>query len=152
MRGWPRRSRGPTHPPPPIDYDAVFRRTADNVYAVCLASLGLWFSLVSRTTLRATLFTLLGAVLLILGPGVLAKMFGIDWFGGKRETWDELLIDHALMPSLTLWTLSFHGGELTGDDPLPFQRISAAVFGLHFYLLVAVTLWLSMVSRLRAEP
>ena len=39
MRGWPRRSRGPTDPPPPIDYDAVFRRTADNVYAVCLAVL-----------------------------------------------------------------------------------------------------------------
>jgi hypothetical protein len=42
------------------------------VYAFFLASLGLWFSLVSRTTLRATAWTLLTAGATWLGPWVVA--------------------------------------------------------------------------------
>jgi ABC-type transport system involved in multi-copper enzyme maturation permease subunit len=42
------------------------------VYAIFLASLGLWFSLVSRTTLRATAWTLLTAGATWLGPWIVA--------------------------------------------------------------------------------
>lgn len=127
------------------------------VYTVCLASVGLWFSFVSRSTLRATLFTLLGAIVLILGPGFFGKTLGLDAFAGKNPTWDALLAEQALMPGLTLWTLSFHSGDLIGDGPSPlgdpqtFDRISAAVFGLHLYLFLAGALWVSMLTRLRGE-
>jgi RNA polymerase sigma factor (sigma-70 family) len=39
MRRWPRGSPEVTIPPPVIDYDAVYRRTADNVHRICLAVL-----------------------------------------------------------------------------------------------------------------
>ena len=37
------------------------------VYAAAMASLGLWFSLVSRTSMRAVLYTILAAVGLAVG-------------------------------------------------------------------------------------
>lgn len=120
------------------------------VLSACLATMGLWFSLFSRTTLRATLFTMLGAIVLIIGPGFFATMFGLDRASGSF-TWDALLAEHALTPSVTLWTLSFHTGELSTDDPLPFLKICAAIFGLHLYLLLTVVMWVSLLTRLRAE-
>jgi RNA polymerase sigma-70 factor (ECF subfamily) len=39
MPRWPRRAAAITEPPSVIDYDALYRRTADNVYRVCLAVL-----------------------------------------------------------------------------------------------------------------
>ncbi|HEY7032222.1 MAG TPA: sigma-70 family RNA polymerase sigma factor [Thermomicrobiales bacterium] len=39
MGRWPRRAATITEPPPVIDYDALYRRTADTVYRICLAVL-----------------------------------------------------------------------------------------------------------------
>src|SRR5262249_55719034 len=46
------------------------------VYAVFLASLGLYLSLVSRSALRATVATLLIALGISLGPWLLGRFFG----------------------------------------------------------------------------
>lgn len=121
------------------------------VYAACLATVGLWFSLVSRSTLRATLFTSLAAIVLVIGPGSFVKMFGVNSVRAA-PTWDVLLSEHALIPPHALWTLSFHTGELLADDASRMEAICAALAGVHLYMLLTVIMWISLVRRLRAEP
>jgi ABC-type transport system involved in multi-copper enzyme maturation permease subunit len=47
------------------------------VYAIFLASLGLWFSLVCRTTLRASIWTVVSALGMCLGPWLLVLVFQV---------------------------------------------------------------------------
>ena len=123
------------------------------VFAGFMASLGLWFSMVSRTTLRATMFTLLASLVFIVGPGLYMKTVGGRSFSrlGAEPAWDELLLDHGLTPPVNLWTLSFHTGDFKDGDPEPIARIMASLVGLHFYMLLIVILWASMLYRLRSE-
>jgi ABC-type transport system involved in multi-copper enzyme maturation permease subunit len=126
------------------------------VYATFMASMGLWFSTVNRTSLRASLFTVLAALVVLVGPGFLSKMLT----GGASSNrlpddpiaWSALLVDYGLSPSVTLWVLTFRAGDLVnGNDVLPVAKVLVAVAGLYGYMAAGAIFWLSASSRLRAE-
>ena len=59
------------------------------VYAAAMASIGLWFSLVSRTSLRAVLYTILAAIGLSVGHWLIWLPCGclLFWRGVSGEAW-----------------------------------------------------------------
>jgi ABC-type transport system involved in multi-copper enzyme maturation permease subunit len=91
------------------------------IHAVFAASLGLWFSLRCRTTLRATLWTILT---LLVGSVIL-------W--DTEMTFPLLLVD-----------LTFPFGELTYD---PFVALSVSVFSIGFYGGATAALWSLLLAR-----
>jgi ABC-type transport system involved in multi-copper enzyme maturation permease subunit len=124
-------------------------------YAVCMSSVGLWFSTSCGTTLRANLFTVLTAMLLLVGPGyVLQYVWGGPFYRESATAppaWGLLLVDYGLTPLATLNTLAFRSDDLLQlNGLLPTTRVLAAVGGLQLYLLLAAGLWLAARSRLRA--
>jgi hypothetical protein len=129
---------------------------ASVVYIAFFGTVGLWFSMLYRTTMRATLFTVLAAIVLIPGPGLLGKVFFADLPRGSRpapaQVWDERLVMQTFSPALTMWALTFHPNDQLGDpERLPMVEVIAAVLGLHFYLLITVILWASLLARFEAE-
>lgn len=119
-------------------------------YAAFAAGLGLWFSLTSRTTLRATivtLVTLLGvslghwALTLCCGPLILfsttpgAARQGPEWYGLFGD-----LQRYALTPPATLAHLAFNDEQLAARAPDPYssrygQRPSDPIQELTFCLV-----------------
>lgn len=78
--------------------------TAWFVYAGFAAALGMWFSLVSRTSLRATVWTLLSAVVLSVG----------HWFLMMMCAYVPLQsLDGTGMTNAARWVLEFHVFGLT---------------------------------------
>jgi ABC-type transport system involved in multi-copper enzyme maturation permease subunit len=132
-----------------------FLAAAWMVYAAFFSSLGLWFSVSSRSSVRATLFTLLAALVMVPGPGIFVRAVGGDLFYqslSQEYSWATLLADFGLTPPATLWLLGFRGDDLfEAGGTLPWARIVAAVAGLHLYMAAAAILWLTALSRLRAE-
>jgi hypothetical protein len=123
------------------------------IYAAFFATLGLWMSMAYHSTMRATLFAVLAAAVLIPGPGLFGKIFfDPPALSGPPPVWDERLVSQMLSPALTMWTLTFDAGNLFGKDVgLPMLDLAAAVIGLHFYLLVTMILWASLLARFEAE-
>jgi ABC-type transport system involved in multi-copper enzyme maturation permease subunit len=124
------------------------------VYITFIATLGLWFSTATRSTLRSTLFTVLATLVVILGPGVLVRMGGASLSQSPAESlqWDVLIGDYALTPSATLRVLTFRTADLQrGDQLVPTIHRLAAIGGLHFYMIVTGILWLSMRTRFQAD-
>jgi hypothetical protein len=107
---------------------------ATMVYAGFVSSLGLWFSTVSGSTMRAGLFTLLAALLFLAVPGALTTAGSSainlptpDPFWSWRS-----MMDYGLSPPTTLWVLSFRTADLLGGEQLnTTTRILSAVTGLH---------------------
>jgi ABC-2 family transporter protein len=130
------------------------------VYAAFLAVLGLWFSVRSRTTLRATLGTLamaavvsFGHWLTLLGRVTLAK--------GLRPPADPFadgLRDfqlYGLTPPVSLAWLSFRGNEFevpyvtSGSLDNPWHSMLGLWAGLLLWSVAAVALWRGTVRRFR---
>lgn len=125
---------------------------ASAILLTFMASLGLWFSTIQRTTLRSTLFTVLVALLLLTSAGSVFVGRPASSYRGTEASWIERLYDHTVSPAQMLWTLSFCSSALLGkEDPNGVPEIVAAVVALHFYILVTVLLWLSMIRRLEAD-
>src|SRR5262249_17807980 len=123
------------------------------VYTTFIATVALWFSTATHSTLRATLFTVLATLLIILGPGMLVRMAGAGLSQSLLEPlrWDLMVGDYALTPSATLRTLTFRTADLrAGDRLVPTVQILAAVAGLHLYMVGTGILWLSMRARFQA--
>jgi ABC-type transport system involved in multi-copper enzyme maturation permease subunit len=117
------------------------------IHASLVAGVGLWASLASRTTLRATLYTLLVLAGLHLGP-----LFVGDWFRDWVMTtwWNEFSIDQFLTfgvcPAPNLWMLATYPGDLLGADyhvaDSHFrQEFTAACAGVFVLALVSLFLW-----------
>jgi ABC-type transport system involved in multi-copper enzyme maturation permease subunit len=125
------------------------------VYAGFFAALGLWFSALSTSTLRAGLFTLLVTLLVVAGPSALASLAsgGTRFLPlpGDRVEWTTLFLEYGLSPPATFWTLSFRSDDLIGspDASVPFARLLAAFAGLHCYLAGALLFWNLARGRLR---
>jgi ABC-type transport system involved in multi-copper enzyme maturation permease subunit len=118
------------------------------VYAALLATLGLWFSLICRTTQRALVWTFLctGA----LGAGFL--LLPIEFlFPSIRTGYSQALADwflriqKGLTPPVVLGRLlpfmSQGARPSDGFDKQPWE-LSAALLGLSIWLLAAVVLWI----------
>jgi ABC-type transport system involved in multi-copper enzyme maturation permease subunit len=144
------------------------------VYAMFLASLGLWFSLVCRTTTRAYLWTLLTVAGVCIGNWLLTTCASPFLFvtaasrpqAVEAAEWVDLGAT-AIVPPYTLYELMFYDGEFKmnnydyyqegfwggslGGPPRPvsalvLQKIQAALLGVTMYGVAAVVLWLMTVN------
>jgi len=114
------------------------------IFAVLAAEIGVWCSLASRNTLRATIFTLailasisVGPPLLGLAWDVFAPAVGLP----ERSPVVAALWSFGTSPPMTLWGLAYSG---EGDSPvLAFARIQfvAAFVGTCGYAVIAWLLW-----------
>jgi hypothetical protein len=126
------------------------------VYAGFVASMGLWFSTASGSTMRASLFTLLVALVFLAVPGALTTGSSLTMNLTRQHPlwmWKSLFMEYGLSPPATLWALTFREADLIkkGDELLEFGRILAAVAGLHFYMAATAILWLLTRARLRSH-
>src|SRR5205085_7765 len=116
------------------------------VYASCLAGIGLWFSTLCRTSLRATMYTL--ATTALLGGGHYLLYMCCMPLGALRSLGYELSsILSALTPANVLYKLTANPREI-GDDAFDLWTI-AAYFGLFLWALLALALWTITRSRFR---
>lgn len=118
------------------------------VFSIFFASLGLWFSMTCRTTTRATLFTLLAALVLLLGPSILLS--DLETSGGP-VSWQGFLLNYGLSPATILSAMSFQYGALSAGAEESFFKIVTAIAGMHFYMLLIALLWASMLQRFQRE-
>jgi ABC-type transport system involved in multi-copper enzyme maturation permease subunit len=127
------------------------------VYAAVLSGLGLWFSLVSKTTLRATIWTLLSTA----GAGVGHWLLWICWL--------PFTITLSREPALIRWLYKLQAGltpPLTLADPFCFRGeeftnrhntragdqwevLAFGVFGVFCWAVVAAVLWSVTSARFR---
>ncbi|HEV3117982.1 MAG TPA: ABC transporter permease subunit, partial [Gemmataceae bacterium] len=130
------------------------------VYASFLSALGLWFSVRSPTTLRATLGTLATAAVLSFGHWLILIFFSVPT--GMRPQanpiGDELLRAiqlYGLTPPVSLAWLSFRGSEFgvpyvtTGSPDNPWHSLLGLLAGLVLWSVAAVALWRRGVRRFR---
>jgi ABC-type transport system involved in multi-copper enzyme maturation permease subunit len=127
------------------------------VYAAFLAGLGTWFSTVSRTTLRATMWTLLCAVAGALGHWLLwLCCLPIVVFRASLEsdvlTWIARY-QAGLTPPLNLGLLaSFRAGDITEHSGQPeqvWEMVGFSVMGTATWAVLAAALWVATSRRFR---
>ncbi len=128
------------------------------VYAAFLATLGLWFSVVSRTTMRATLWTLICAVGAGVGHWLVTMCCGSLLTAG-------IVAD---VPDVVQWLVSFQGGltppavfgyyltfpmeEISGNPDAPehiWRFVGFAVLGTTCWAGLAALLWVGTSARFR---
>lgn len=131
------------------------------VYASFLAILGLWFSTVSRTTLRAILWTLLTTIGIAVGHWVLWLCCLPIYF--LFDMWDWRDLDRlrestmtfqgfGLTPPATLALLAFQGEEFETDRYIRkeyLEWMACAVVGVACYALATPILWAAVSRRFR---
>jgi ABC-type transport system involved in multi-copper enzyme maturation permease subunit len=134
------------------------------VEAGFVAALGIWFSVYSRTTLRAYLFVVLVVLVFICGPGTFYRLVAgdiYDRFGNIARPWTIAFLDQGLTPALTLRALAFRAADF--DSALPstkymsadwsrWQQLLAALGGLHLYMACTAVVGVLAWRRLKAEP
>lgn len=129
------------------------------VYAGFLAALGLWFSVASRSTLRATIATLVSAVgagvghwlldmccvpLVLLGPGQGGLADVLEWLAKFQV---------GLTPPLAHgYLLSFTENEFEGNAYRPqegWEMVAFAILGAVVWSGLAAVLWAGTSARFR---
>jgi ABC-type transport system involved in multi-copper enzyme maturation permease subunit len=124
------------------------------VFAAFIGILGLWFSIVSRTTLRANIGTL--ATTALLGGGYwfffALCCFGLLFdVGPGRGVADDLakFLSVGMTPPVTLGVLAFTNDQIRlGHED--FQFLSFALIGLVVWALATASLWSVTSARFRA--
>jgi ABC-type transport system involved in multi-copper enzyme maturation permease subunit len=123
-------------------------------YAAFAASLGLWFSLRCRTTLRATVWTLVTLAAAGGLPFLLCGAFGsalpAEALSGRPVTQADLL---ALTPPGGMAYLAFGWGEWYSFEPAlrsSVGEVALAWSGVCGYALGAVALWFAVGARFGA--
>lgn len=124
------------------------------MYAVFAAGLGLWFSLVSPTTLRSTLgtfFSLLGASLapwaMWTFAEALLRYFTLDY----RYPWLMQFDPGLLVPPVVLVRLTFPGDYTPGKLPLSAGQLGIMLTGMYVYGLLGAAFWSSACARFGAR-
>jgi ABC-type transport system involved in multi-copper enzyme maturation permease subunit len=128
------------------------------IYAAFLANLGLWSSMVSRTTLRAIVGTLTSALGLAFGHWLIWLLF-VPLFvagpGSPPRAFEWLAkFQFGLTPPFALWG-SFSFGLFPEDNNLGvfrtewLQMVAFGVFGLVFWGVATVILWVVVSARFR---
>jgi hypothetical protein len=110
------------------------------VHGSLVAGVGLWMSNASRTTLRATICTLLVAAGLNVGPLLLAEWLGdrllVTWIHGPSI---DQFCTYGMCPAPNLWKLATYPGDLRGGS-------ANAAFGTEFTAACAGVIVLALVS------
>jgi ABC-type transport system involved in multi-copper enzyme maturation permease subunit len=127
------------------------------VYAAMFATVGIWFSIVCRTTLRSTLWTLVTVLGMSVGHWLLSSMccfMPLSLLANVRgHTLDYLAkLEFGQTPPLVLGLFAFSGRELDNDfgrkDTI--ELIVSCLFGLACWAAAAAALWLGASLRFRA--
>jgi ABC-type transport system involved in multi-copper enzyme maturation permease subunit len=123
------------------------------VYTAFVASLGLFCSTVCRSTLRATMATILVLVAVVGGSWLLWWGSDILFAGASREVrwWAEAVLQDGLAPPMPLWVLAFRYDEMSPAGGGEGYRMLAAALGLLVYGLADWVLWRLALARFRAE-
>jgi ABC-type Na+ efflux pump permease subunit len=126
---------------------------AATVYLALAANVGLWFSLVSRSTLRATFWTMLAMLVISTAPWLVGQfveiILALAGLHGEAGRISDLGLHHGLPPA-TLYLLAFHDGDLTGRRAISWDLISLLAIGLAFYAILAWSLWELILIRFPA--
>jgi hypothetical protein len=115
-------------------------------HAALIAGIGLWFSLVSRSTLRATIYTFLALAVFDAGPYLLGSVSNLFWmgFGWNREPeWSESIRTFGISAPVSLWTLACRWQDLHEN----LARYRAAMHGIPFTLMMAAAVWGLIVTQ-----
>jgi ABC-type transport system involved in multi-copper enzyme maturation permease subunit len=122
------------------------------VFAAFLATLGLWFSMVCRTTLRATVGTLITTAVISVGHW-------LPWFccgpflavGGGSAVEFLVKFQAGLTPPAVLGVLAFRSGDLDsrggGSDFASWLGFS--LFGLFVWMIITVGLGVALSNNFR---
>jgi ABC-type transport system involved in multi-copper enzyme maturation permease subunit len=125
------------------------------VLAVLVANLGLWFSVSCRTSLRASIWTIM-ATLMCFGGHWLFWLCCIPFFfmgGGPGKPFEDIaqFQTFGLTPPVTIGWLAFHGEEFREmggrDEPIKFMVFS--IMGLIFWSAAALGIWSLTCVRFR---
>jgi len=123
------------------------------VYAAFLATLGLWWSIVGRTTLRATVGTLITTAFVGVGHWLPWMCCGPFLFMGSGPGLEALLkLQMGLTPPAALGILAFHGEEFHGGSNSDFTSLVAfALFGLCLWVILTFGLGVVLSNRFRVK-
>src|SRR5262249_3198766 len=125
------------------------------VFASVVGLIGLWYSSAGRSTMRATVLTLV--TVLLAGGGhwllwgcCIPLFWSISEPRGLKDIFQFQAF--ALTPPITLGELPFRAEELhsTYGDWSPGTNLAMAIVGLFFWFCVCCVLWGVVSNRLRA--
>jgi hypothetical protein len=126
------------------------------IYAAFLSNLGLWFSVACKTSLRATIWTIMTA-LMCFGGHWLCWLCCIPFFiagGGPRTGFEDVAQFQlfGLTPPFSLGWLAFQGQEFreSWGREEPYKFTAFALFGLVMWSAAALGLWGASCARFRA--
>jgi ABC-type Na+ efflux pump permease subunit len=126
------------------------------IYAAFLSNLGLWFSVACKTSLRATIWTIMTA-LMCFGGHWLCWLCCIPFFiagGGPRTGFEDVAQFQlfGLTPPFSLGWLAFQGQEFRESwaREEPYKFTAFALFGLVMWSAAALGLWGASCARFRA--
>jgi ABC-type transport system involved in multi-copper enzyme maturation permease subunit len=125
------------------------------VYAGCFACVGLWYSLVCSTTLRATMWTLFTTVMLAGGHWLVMLLAcywpakALSFSGGDTEYIAKFQAGQT--PPAVLFILGIHGGmEFRGARSEYLEMIGFAVLGLGTWSVAGLALAVLVHYRFQA--
>jgi ABC-type transport system involved in multi-copper enzyme maturation permease subunit len=113
-------------------------------YAAAAASVGLWFSVVSRSSLRAALHTVLAGLVLCFGHWLVWLVcFPLRFWPGGAAAW-VVKLQVGLTPPAALAAAAFHAGDYV--ELFPFLLAGAAC-----WVLFAWGVWRAAAARFRRQ-
>lgn len=125
------------------------------IYAVFVANLGLWFSASCKTSLRASIWTIMTTLVCFGGHWLcwLPCMIFLITGGGPGKIFEDVAQFQlfGLTPPVSLVWLAFQGAEfheISREEPYKFTAF--ALFGLVFWAAAALGLWTATCARFRA--
>jgi ABC-type transport system involved in multi-copper enzyme maturation permease subunit len=123
------------------------------VYAAVLAGVGLWFSTVCRTSLRATLWTLLTTVGITVGHWLLLGLgcyLPISFSGiNSRDMRYVLQFQAGQTPPFVLGWLAMQGDEFDRMDQSVLEMTGFALIGIFCWAGLAAFVWTATLLRFR---
>jgi hypothetical protein len=123
------------------------------IYAGFLAIVGLVFSMVCRSTLRATMWTLLTTLGVATGHWLTsACLMPLPLFGGGSPAfkWMSQFHTFGLTPPVTMGLLAFSDYEFSWIGRNYFgERLACAVIGLGLYVGATALVWRLAIDRFR---
>jgi ABC-type transport system involved in multi-copper enzyme maturation permease subunit len=134
--------------------------TAWVIYAGVFAVVGLWFSLVCKTTLRATISTLLSVVFIGGGHWILLGtccwipfLMLMEWMKARPRELSEFLAFFQLgqTPPFVMGLLAFHGKELDHIHSEERQIIFCTMLGLVTWMIGGLLLYGLVNVRFRRQ-
>jgi ABC-type transport system involved in multi-copper enzyme maturation permease subunit len=120
------------------------------VFAAVEAGLGMCLSLLCRSTLVASVATVLTSLGLCACPWAVWSLYASVAYQGNPPSnvmWVQQFVVHALTPPATLFTLSFRTEDFAlQSHPYTWQLVAYGICGLGCYAALAAILWQALVA------